>query len=440
VTSRSSEPERPERARARKRRRPAPGPDGAGTTAPWTSALQGPSGHLFGDPSPSPDETAFQVDNTSDAYYNSPYYTQHENDIEPIPMGPPAAPITLESVVGDAFLAPIIAGNTISFHAVGDTGAASTSAIAKEASVADAMTRELTGATADAPAFFFHLGDVIYNFGEGEYYYDQFYEPFRDYDRPIFAIPGNHDGAVTYVNGGTTPDVPSLQAFIANFCAATPGKPPDAGGLARTTMTQPGVYFTLDAPFVSIIGLYTNVLEGPGVITDEDGAYPALDGDGQYNWLVSELKRLAPQRAALQRAVILACHHPPASADLTHGGTTGLANDLDRAFAEANFWPDAILSGHAHIYQRFSRSVGGRQIPYIVAGSGGHNTTVPTGEQAGEAPRTWNDYTLLVGPAVTYGYLTVTVDMRDAAARTMTIAFTAPSAPAAADQVTVALT
>ena len=29
-------------------------------------------------------------------------------------------------------------------------------------------------------------------------------------------------------------------------------------------MTQPGVYFTLDAPFVSIIGLYTNVLDGPG--------------------------------------------------------------------------------------------------------------------------------------------------------------------------------
>ena len=55
---------------------------------------------------------------------------------------------------------------------------------------------------AAAPAFCFHLGDVIYNFGEAEYYYDQFYEPFRAYDRPIFAIPGNHDGAVTYTHGG----------------------------------------------------------------------------------------------------------------------------------------------------------------------------------------------------------------------------------------------
>jgi hypothetical protein len=443
VAGRSKDPKRPaRRATTRSPSRPAvpAGPDGPGTSLPWTSALQGPSGQLFADPSPSPDETAFQVDNTSDAYYNSPYYAQHENDVLAIPMGPPAAPMDLQSVVGETFLAPIVAGNQITFHVVGDTGASETSKIATEASVADAMSADITGATADAPAFFFHLGDVIYNFGEATYYYDQFYEPFRDYDRPIFAIPGNHDGAVTYTNGGTTPDVPTLQAFIANFCTATAQQPQDAGGLARTTMTQPGVYFTLDAPFVSIIGLYTNVLEGPGVITDENGAYPALKGDGQYDWLVSELKRLAPQRAAGERAVLLACHHPPVSADLTHGGTTGLANDLDAAFTAANFWPDAILSGHAHIYQRFSRTVGTRQIPYVVAGSGGHDTTVPSGEKANEAPRTWNDYTLLVGPDVVYGYLTITVDMRDPTARTLTIAFTAPSSAAAADQVTVALT
>ena len=432
-------PASPPPRRPRRRRTPPAGPDGPGSSTPWTAPIEGPDGQLFGDPAPSPDETAFQVDNTSDEYYNSPYYTQHENDIEPVPTGPPAAPLDLQSIVGDNFLAPIVAGNKITFHVVGDTGASSTAEIMPEASVADAMARDLQGAVADAPAFFFHLGDVIYNFGEAEYYYDQFYEPFRGYDRPIFAIPGNHDGAVTYTRGGPDPDVPTLQAFIANFCTAQPEKPPDAGGLARTTMTQPGVYFTLDAPFVSIVGLYTNVLEGPGVITDENGAYPTLTGDGQYGWLVSELERLAPQRAALERAVILACHHPPVSADLTHGGTTGLGNDLDRAFTAANFWPDAVLSGHAHIYQRFSRSANGRQIPYVVAGSGGHDARVPSGERSGEAPRTWNDYTLLVGPVAKYGYLTLTVDLRSASARTLTIAFTAPGAPAESDQVTVML-
>ena len=409
---------------------------GAGTTRPWTRNLRGPGGRLFGDPAPGPDETAFQVDNTSEQYYNSPYYRQHANDVEPVPTGPPAAPLALQDVVGADFLAPIVAAGRISFHSVGDTGASSTAAISHEATVADAMAADLAAA---APAFCFHLGDVIYNFGEANYYYDQFYEPFRAYDRPIFAIPGNHDGAVTYTSGGPQPDTPSLQAFIANFCSPAPQRPQDAGGLARTTMTQPGVYFTLDAPMVSIIGLYTNVLEGPGVITDEGGRYPSLKGDGQYQWLVSELERLAPLRKSLERAVILACHHPPASADITHGGTTGLAGDLDSAFQQAGLWPDAVLSGHAHIYQRFSRSAAGRQIPYIVAGSGGHNARVPIGEVPGEAPRTWNDYTLEVGPTPAYGYLTATVDMSRPSAPTLTFAFNAPGVPSAADSVTIQL-
>ena len=409
-----------------------------GTTTPWTRNLRGPSGQLFGDPTPGPDETAFQVDNTSADYYNSPYYKQHQNDVLAIPTGPPSHPLALSDVVGPDVLAPIVAAKQISFHMVGDTGASASASISHEATVADAMAADLQGAS--PPAFCFHLGDVIYNFGEAEYYYDQFYEPFRDYDRPIFAIPGNHDGEVTYLSGGTQPDVPSLQAFIANFCTAAPQKPGDAGGLARTTMTQPGVYFTLDAPMVSIIGIYSNVLEGPGVLTDQGGQYPALTGDQQYNWLVSELQRLAPLRKSLDRAVILACHHPPASADIIHGGTTGLAADLDKAFAAAGLWPDAIVSGHAHIYQRFQRSVGSLELPYIVAGSGGHNASVPPGEKVGEAPRSWNDYTLLVGPTAAYGYLTATVDMSKAGAATLTFDFTAPGVASAADSVTINLT
>lgn len=35
--------------------------------------LNPPPGRLFADPHPAPDETSFQVDNTSAAYYDSPY-------------------------------------------------------------------------------------------------------------------------------------------------------------------------------------------------------------------------------------------------------------------------------------------------------------------------------------------------------------------------------
>jgi hypothetical protein len=327
----------------------------------------------------------------------------------------PQPRVDLATVLGANFLAPIVTAKKISFHAVGDTGAAkvnafqsAATAIAHEASVADAMAQDVLAGGASAPAFFFHLGDVVYNFGEGQYYYDQFYEPFRAYDRPIFAIPGNHDGMV-FGPSSDVPQVPTLTAFLRNFCADAPGPSPDEGTLVRSAMDQPGVYFTLDAPFVSIVGLYTNVLEGPGVISTQGGKYPALGGDHQFDFLKAELQRLAPARKAGERAVIVACHHPPASVDSKHGGSTGLAADIDAASRAAGFWPDAVLSGHAHLYQRFTRKVDGRQIPYVVAGSGGFSATRPVGGLK-KAPLTVGEYTLVKAPIVEFGYLTVTVD------------------------------
>jgi hypothetical protein len=376
-----------------------------------------PGGRLFADPHPAPDETSFQVDNTSAAYYNSPYYLLHKDDLQPVPQPHVPDPlVNLENVLGSDFLAPIIAQKKISFHAVGDTGAAKVNAhqtaaqaIAFQANVADAMAADVATGGATGPAFFFHLGDVVYNFGEAQYYYDQFYEPYRNYDRPIFAIPGNHDGSV-FGPTSNAPQTPTLAAFLSNFCAETPGRSPDEGALVRTTMDQPGVYFTLDAPFVSILGLYTNVLEGPGVISTQGGMYPALEGDHQINWLTRELQRLAPARKAGERAVIIACHHPPVSVDAKHGGTTGLADDIDTAARAAGFWPDAVLSGHAHLYQRYTRNVDGREIPYVVSGSGGFAATPPVGGLP-HAPITAGQYTLVKTPIVEFGYLTITVDM-----------------------------
>jgi len=371
--------------------------------------LNGPAGQLFADPAPTPDEASFQVDNDSDEYYNSVYFEQHKDQVQPVPS-PRATPprLDLASVLDADVLAAVTASGRISFHAVGDTGASESSSIAREAAVADAMVEDLSVAPASAPAFFFHLGDVVYNFGEGRYYYDQFYEPFRGYDRPIFAIPGNHDGMV-FGNASDTPNTQTLTAFLRNFCAASPGPSPDAAGLVRSTMTQPGVYFTLDAPFVSIVGLYTNVLHGPGVISSQGGNYPI--GDEQLQFLASELKRLKQQRAGGdRRAIILACHHPPVSVDAMHGGGTGLSRDLDTAFSEAGVVPDAVLSGHAHLYQRYTRVHDDRQIPYLVAGSGGFAAQPP---QPGvpPAPVTVGDFTLVRDPIIEFGYLTLTVDM-----------------------------
>ena len=86
-------------------------------------------------------------------------------------------------------------------------------------------------------------------------------------------------------------------------------------------MTQPGVYFTLDAPHVSIIGLYSNVLEHPGVISSQSGHF-ALPDD-QLTFLASELARLKPEREDVKRAIVLAVHHPPVSFDATHAAPLG---------------------------------------------------------------------------------------------------------------------
>jgi hypothetical protein len=203
-------------------------------------------------------------------------------------------------------------------------------------------------------------------------------------------------------------------------------------------MTQPGVYFTLDAPFVSIIGLYSNVLDGPGVISSQGGQYPSMNDD-QLTFLALELTRLKPAHDAGERAVVIAVHHPPASADSLHGGTVGLANDIDTTCQAAGLWPDAVLSGHAHLYQRFSRSVPGlgRAIPYVVSGSGGFAATPPA-TSAPAAGTTIGNYTLVTPPIVDFGYLTLVVDMTGPSG-TLTISYRSVNQAHVRDSVTVKL-
>src|SRR6202011_6230106 len=370
-------------------------------------------GPLYADPIPGPDEIKFKQDNTSSAYYTSPYYTAHKSLVQPIPRRWSNLPLSLADFLTPEIVAAIEGAGRISFHAAGDTGAAkvnrsqtAATAIGHEAAVADAMLADIETQGANGPALLFLWGDVIYNFGEAQYYYDQLYEPFRAYDRPIFAIPGNHDGMV-FGQGSSAPQVPTLDAFMTNFCAPEPGPSPDSGGLVRSVMTQPGVYFALDAPFVSIIGLYSNVLDGPGIISSQGGHFPIVDD--QLDFLKSELARLKPDRVAQKRAIILAVHHPPLSADAKHGGPPGIMKDLDACCKAAGLWPDVLLSGHAHLYQRFTRDISsGQQTPYIVAGSGGFAATTP--KNLPPAPITVGDHTLEINPIVDFGYITVETD------------------------------
>src|SRR5579864_6251764 len=196
----------------------------------------------------------------------------------------------------------------IIFHAVGDSGASNAGKYKNEISVADQLTTDCrTSDAANRPAFLFHLGDVVYDFGESQYYYDQFYDPFRNYPLPIFAIPGNHD---SFVVPNTPANETPLTIFSRNFCATQPVITGEAGSLHRTATTQPGVYFALDAPFVRIIGLFSNALEDPGVISSQGGKFPVVP-DFQLAFLTAQLKRIKDEK--YKGAVLLAVHHPPFS-------------------------------------------------------------------------------------------------------------------------------
>jgi Calcineurin-like phosphoesterase len=365
-------------ARPAQHRKPKASPQSETTDNTGPTRLDGP---VFAQPEPTNDPTKFVIHHPSD----SPAYKQidelnREHKIAavpfPAPHSLPEPKLTLAAILGadgDAAVRKITQAGQIVFHSTGDTG--NTRGPESQNLVADKLVSDFDEQDPkEKPIFFFHLGDVIYSFGESQYYYDQFYEPYRDYPAPILAIAGNHDGMVAPgVNAAT------LAAFLENFCAPEFEVTPEAGGLSRTAQIQPGVFYTFDAPFVRIMTLYSNVLEDPGVIADSHVGHSQLD------YLKAALGRVKSE--GFKGALILAHHHPAYTAGSKHGWSEQMLTQIDAACQETGVWPHAVLSAHAHNYQRFTRLHGSTQIPYIVCGNGGHGLTKLT-RKGGTALRT----------------------------------------------------
>ena len=250
------------------------------------------------------------------------------------------------------------------FRSTGDTGK---SADSPQGDVAAVMAKDFNvDKPQDSPAFFFHLGDVIYLQDKDSRFRTEFYEPYMHYPGKIIAIPGNHDGEVIPKS-----DPVSLRAFLENFCTSTAKVPAIAGSIFRETMTQPGVYWRLMTPFADLVGLYSNTAENPGYISGK------IPGHAQKTWLVQTLKDIAAERGSKGRkALILATHHPPFSAS-GHSGSSEMLADIDDACHKAGIMPDLFLAAHSHTYQRYTRRVTVDrktvEIPFIVCGIGGFN-------------------------------------------------------------------
>ena len=154
-----------------------------------------------------------------------------------------------------------------------------------------------------------------------------------------------------------------------------------------------------------ILAIYSNTLEDPGVIADKN------IGDSQLKYLDAALKRVKTE--GFTGALIIADHHPPYTASgARHGWSVDMLNHIDSACAKAGVWPHAFLSGHAHNYQRLTRTrtTDGSEIPYIVCGTGGYNDDAHVKESI-RLPAQFDDgFSLAQFFDFQYGYMRMTID------------------------------
>jgi len=374
------------------------------------------AGPVYSQPQPTADPSVFKITHPSDnAAYAIIDQLNKEGKLLAMPFpaprgGGPEPMLTLSEVFGGNRNATdtITKNGQIVFHATGDCG--STRGPKTQNEVTDKMIGDFQESNPiELPQFCLLLGDIVYNFGETEYYYDQFYEPYRNYQAPVLAAAGNHDGMISPLAHAT-----SLAAYLRNFCSDPGGGyvvTAEAGGLSRTAQIQPGVFFTFDAPFVRILVFYSNTLEDPGVISDGN------IGDSQLQFLTAALQRVKSEQ--YQGALIFAHHHPPYAIGGQHSSSTAMRAQMDAICAKVGVWPHAVLAGHAHSYQRFTRQRPDQsEIPYIICGNGGHNvqplqapggvalrTPQLLGLAAGDDPVTLENY-----DDQNYGYLRLVVD------------------------------
>jgi hypothetical protein len=314
-------------------------------------------------------------------------FTHRTQKFQPLPdpLGEPPYHYDLETSL------PGIGNHAMShqklvFHMVGDTGGVKNPDF--QIAVADAMIADLDKTEKDRPSFFYHLGDVVYFYGEHEEYYSQFYDPYHQYLPPILAIPGNHDGDP--IDASQT----SLDGWVRFFMwNDSKDIDPISRDAPRAPVGLPNVFYTLNCPYATIVGLYTNV--------PEHGSVDSI----QQQWFTHELST-APKNKAL----IVALHHPVYSFDKFHSGSPRMADVLQQAINDTRRVPNLVLTGHVHDYQRIEKTVvdGFPPTPFLVAGHGGyHNMHQLNADVGFTDPET--SAQLVFGDDQRHGYVTLTL-------------------------------
>jgi hypothetical protein len=262
--------------------------------------------------------------------------------------------------------------------------------------------------------------DVVYPAGDINNYINAFYVPYAEYDKPIFAIPGNHD----WYDG--------LNGFMFHFCGTEPL--PDTkfnwasyslrelffqslwqrGSLPRRNMLtpfqlysertygktqqprQPGPYWALDTRHLLFVGIDTGV---DGVLDVEQGAWLRTVSRAPKDKVLITGKPLYVDNA-LDEGPILTPTPTFVDVDGEEKDVLprlkGVKTDVDSIVRDPTNRYVAIIGGDVHNYQRYEVDYapkGERRLVSLVSGGGGaylSNThRVPFDQVTSDGPPHW---------------------------------------------------
>jgi hypothetical protein len=282
----------------------------------------------------------------------------------------------------------LTAAKKMVFHVLGDSGGVQDGEFQNY--VVAQMIAQLSPVDPSSPQFCYHVGDVVYFTGSHDDYYAQFYEPYSHYTPPILSIPGNHDGEVDDPTVQT-----SLDGWVDYFMQAHPDVDPISKDAPRVGLNLPNPYWTLETPFATFVGMYTNVPEG--------GSIDSI----QQQWVTNEFAT-----ASKDIPLIFALHHPIYSFDVFHSGSSKMSDVLENAVRDTGRVPNLVLAGHVHDYQRIEKTIApAGPTPFIVTGNGGYHNLHALHSKAGDvAPDT--GAVLRYGNDKTWGFLTLEIDSK----------------------------
>lgn len=220
----------------------------------------------------------------------------------------------------------------------------------------------------DGSRFAVISSDVLYPVGSVNEYGPKFFQPYRDYQAPIYAVPGNHDwyeGLTGFMrvfcDAPQPPPAPRPRTLSAGWWRALLWRSPDTPDEARLDQArtlrsapsqqaaQPGPYWAIDTGPLRVIGIDTGLL---GTVDAEQGA-----------WLRRVSQGDRPKILVTGSPIYVDGEHHPCAID---GG--GTVDDIVRDPACHYV---AAIGGDIHNYQHYPVDVGGRTVDYVVSGGGG---------------------------------------------------------------------